>query len=233
MMIPLSKQDYTKGKKELSMASDKEIIESVSKRRQDKVGGYLIREQRRIAMQKAIESGLHFVDAAIKAEIPYEVAMSAVSSDEEFSEWYKVSRTRPRLENIQKSRGKPKTSLQIKSDFINKLSDVGLFDKIAVMAEQADPETDEGKQVLGFFMRYVVKDILPKETASKIEHSDKASYEQLTDAELLEALQKRRQERLEFTEEIADADKKRLSHTQEYVEEIQDYEVEHGEAEQG
>lgn len=232
-MIPLSKQDYTKGKKELSMASDKEIIESVSKRRQEKVGGYLIREQRRIAMEKAIESGLHFVDAAIKAEIPYEVAMSAVNSDEEFSEWYKVSRTRPRLENIQKSRGKPKTSLQIKSDFINKLSDVGLFDKIAVMAEQADPETDEGKQVLGFFMRYVVKDILPKETASKIEHSDKASYEQLTDAELLEALQKRRQERLEFTEEIADADKKRLSHTQEYVEEIQDYEVEHGEAEQG
>ena len=215
------------------MASDKEIIESVSKRRQEKVGGYLIREQRRIAMEKAIESGLHFVDAAIKAEIPYEVAMSAVNSDEEFSEWYKVSRTRPRLENIQKSRGKPKTSLQIKSDFINKLSDVGLFDKIAVMAEQADPETDEGKQVLGFFMRYVVKDILPKETASKIEHSDKASYEQLTDAELLEALQKRRQERLEFTEEIADADKKRLSHTQEYVEEIQDYEVEHGEAEQG
>ena len=234
-MIPLSmKSDYTHSREEESMASEKEIIESVSKKRQEKVGGYLIREQRRVAMEKAIESGLHFVDAAAKADIPYEVAMSAVSSDPEFSQWYKISRQRPKLENIQKKRGKPKTSLQIKSDFINKLSDVGLFDKIAVMAEQADPETDEGKQVLGFFMRYVVKDILPKETAAKIEHSDKASYDQLTDAELLETLQKRRQERIELTQEIRDADQKRLSHTQEYVEEIQDYEAENeGEAEQG
>ena len=212
------------------MASSKEIP-TIRQKRQENVGGYLIREGRRVAMERAIEQGLHFVDAAAKADIPYEVAMSSISNDPEFDHWYKISRSRPRLDNIKKQRSVPKTSLQIKSDFINKLSEVGLFDKIAVMAEQADPETDEGKQVLGFFMRYVVKDILPKETASKIEHSEKANYDQLTDAELLEALQKRRQERLEFTEEIQDADKKRLSHTQEYIEEIKDHEVGDGETE--
>ena len=220
----------------MAKREDYREIHTAQHKRQEKVGGYLIREHRRAALDKAIDQGLHFVDAVAKAEIPYEVAMSAVSNDSEFNHWYEISKDRPRLDNIKKRKGKPKTSLQIKSDFINKLSDVGLFDKIVVMAEQADPETDEGKQVLGFFMRYVVKDILPRETAAKIEHSDKATYDQLTDAELLEALQKRRQERLEFTQEIHDADNKRLSHTQEYIEEIKGYEVEQngkGETEQG
>ena len=61
-------------------------------------------------------------------------------------------------------------------------------------------------------MRYVVKDILPKETASKIEHSEGASYDKMTDAELLQELQSRRQERLEYTEEIQKAEKARLSY---------------------
>lgn len=203
------------------MAKEKKIP-SVGEARQTKVAGFLIREKRRGDMQKGIEQGLHFADAAEKAEIPYEVAISAVGKDEEFKGWYEVSKDRPRLTTIQGKKKTPRTSLQIKSDFINKLSDVGLFDKIAVMAEQADPETEEGKQVLGFFMRYVVKDILPKETASKIEHSEGTGYDKMTDAELLQELQSRRQERLEYTEEIQEAEKARLSYNAKEVKDGED-----------
>jgi len=200
----------------------------IEERRQEKVGAFLIREQRRSDMEAAIKRGLHFSDAAEQAGVPYEVAISAINKDEEFRNWYEVSKNRPRVDKKPKRKCEPRTSLQIKSDFINKLCDVGLFDKIAVMAEQADPETEEGKQVLGFFMRYVVKDILPKETAAKVEHSEKTSYDQLTDAELLEALYQRRQERIVYSEEIENADQKRLTHTGEYIEEIKKLENEDG-----
>lgn len=200
----------------------------VEEKRQERVGAFLIREKRRSDMESAIEHGLHFSDAAEQAGVPYEIAISAIHKDEEFRNWYDISKDRPRLEKKPNRKYEPRTSLQIKSDFINKLCDVGLFDKIAVMAEQADPETDEGKQVLGFFMRYVVKDILPKETAAKVEHSEKTSYDQLTDAELLEALYQRRQERIVYSEEIENADQKRLTHTGEYIEEIKKLEKENG-----
>jgi len=203
-------------------------IPSVEKKRQERVGAYLIREKRRSDMDAAIQRGLNFSDAAEQAGIPYEVAISAVYKDEEFRSWYDISKDRPRVDRKPEKKYEPRTSLQIKSDFINKLCDVGLFDKIAVMAEQADPETDEGKQVLGFFMRYVVKDILPKETAARIEHSERTSYDHFTDAELLEALHQRRQERIVYGEEIENADQKRLSHTEEYIEEIRKLEKEDG-----
>ncbi len=199
----------------------------VMHQRAEKVGSYLIREGRREEMAKAIASGLHFEDAAEKAGIPYEVALSASRKDPEFMAWYDESRSKPRIEKkIKPKRHKPKTSLQIKSDFVNKLSESGLFDKIAVMAEMADPHTEEGQQVLGFFMRYVVKDVLPKETAAKVEHTEKAAYDTMTDAELLEMLQDRRQQRLAYDEELNKAEDERSSHTQKYIEQAQDYEQE-------
>jgi len=208
------------------MSLSKEI--PVKTERQEKVGAFLIREKRRSDMESAIGRGLHFYDAAKTAGIPYEVAISAINNDEEFRSWYEISKGRPRLESKHQEKYNPKTSLQIKSDFVNKLSEVGLFDKIAVMAEMADPHTEDGKQILGFFMRYIVKDILPKETAAKIEHSEKTSYDQLTDAELLETLHRRREQRIEYTKEIHNADQKRLSHTEEYIEEIKGYEAQNG-----
>ena len=84
------------------------------------------------------------------------------------------------------------------------------------------------KQILGSFMRYIVKDILPNENAAKVEHTEKASYDTLTDAELLEALYQRRQERIVYSEEIENADQKRLTHTGEYIEEIKKLEKENG-----
>ncbi len=190
----------------------------------------MIREGRREEMAKAIANGLHFEDAAEKAGIPYEVALSASRKDPEFMQWYDESRSKPRIEkNIKPKKHKPKTSLQIKSDFVNKLSESGLFDKIAVMAEMADPHTEEGQQVLGFFMRYVVKDVLPKETAAKVEHTEKAAYDTMTDAELLEMLQDRRHQRLAYDEELDQADGQRSSHTQKYIEQAQEYYEQEGE----
>lgn len=211
------------------MSSEKQDPEVIPQR-VNRVGSYLIRENRREEMAKAIAKGLHFEDAAEKAGIPYEVALSASRKDPEFMAWYDESRSKPRIEKtITPKKHTPKTSLQIKSDFVNKLSEVGLFDKIAVMAEMADPNTDEGKQVLGFFMRYIVKDMLPKETAAKVEHTEKASYDTMTDAELLEMLQDRRQQRLSYDEELDQADDQRSSHTQKYIEQAQEYYEQEGE----
>ena len=210
----------------MSPKKEKEDPEVVHARSQ-KVGSYLIREARRQEMEQGIDNGLHFEDASEKAGIPYEVALSASRSPGEFQRWYDLSRNRARLERkILPKKHKPKTSLQIKSDFVNKLSEVGLFSKIAVMAEMADPHTEEGKQVLGFFMRYIVKDILPKETASKVELTEKAAYDTMTVAELLEMLQDRRNQRLTFDEERSEADDKRSSHTQKYIEQAEQYEQE-------
>lgn len=195
----------------------------VGSQRVNRVGSYLIRENRREEMAKAIANGLHFEDAAEKAGIPYEVALSASRKDPEFMVWYDESRSKPRIvKTINHKKHTPKTSLQIKSDFVNKLSEVGLFDKIAVMAEMADPDTEEGKQVLGFFMRYIVKDILPKETAAKVEHTEKASYDTMTDAELLEMLHNRREKRISYDEELYQADDQRFSHTQKYIEQAEE-----------
>ena len=80
---------------------------------------------------------------------------------------------------------KKKTGLQIKQEFVNKLNNAGLFDKITAMAEQADPSTEEGKQVLGFFMRTLIKDILPKETAAKVETVNKDDTDKLSDTDLI------------------------------------------------
>ena len=179
--------------------------------RQKKVGVFLIREHRRAKMARGMDRGLHFVDAAEAAGIPYEVAMGSVSVDEEMRCWWRLSEDRPQI-------GKPKemvdrrSPLQIKRDFVNKLADAGLFDKIPEMVSKADPDTPEGKEVLGFMVKFLIKDILPKEVASKIEHTQKAELTEMSDEELARLLHERRQARLGAVAEREAADESRIKY---------------------
>ena len=183
----------------------------VGSKRQTKVGVYLIREKRKSDMQRGIEQGLHFVDAADRAGIPYEVAMGAVATDEEFQGWWRLSSDRPRLAS-RKNMVEKQNPMQIKKDFVNKLANAGLFEKIPQMVEEADPSTSEGKEVLGFMIKYLIKDILPKEVASKVEHTQKEELHQLSDEELVKLLHERRDARQLAMEEKDRADQARLSY---------------------
>lgn len=177
--------------------------------RQTKVGVYLIREQRRADMERKIKQGLHFVDAAESAGIPYEVAMGAVATDEEMQQWWRDSQDRPRINRKAKMVDK-RNPLQIKRDFVKKLAAAGLFDKIPQMVESADPETPEGKEVLGFMIKFLIKDILPKEVAQKIEHTQKQEFNKMSDAELMQLLHERRNARVVALDEKDRAERQRL-----------------------
>lgn len=195
----------------------------VGSKRQTKVGVYLIREQRRHDMQKGIEQGLHFVDAADKAGIPYEVAMGAVATDEEFQGWWKLSQDRPRLAK-RKNMVEKMNPMQIKKDFVNKLAKAGLFDKIPQMVEGADPDTAEGREVLGFMIKYLIKDILPKEVASKVEHTQKENLNELSDEELVKLLHERRDARQLALQEQEEANETRLSYVEKQEQEEEEEE---------
>ena len=186
---------------------------NVKASRQKKVGVYLIRERRREVMGQKMASGMHFVDAAEAAGIPYEVAMGSVAVDEEMRGWWRLSEDRPQV-----SKGKSKemvdrrSPLQIKRDFVNKLAEAGLFDKIPQMVEEADPSTAEGKEMLGFMVKFLIKDILPKEVASKIEHTQKSELTDMSDEELVRLLHERRHARLGAVAERDHADKSRIAY---------------------
>ena len=154
----------------------------VGSKRQTKVGVYLIREQRKSDMQRGIEQGLHFVDAADRAGIPYEVAMGAVATDEEFQGWWRLSSDRPRLA-VRKNMVEKQNPMQIKKDFVNKLANAGLFEKIP-----------------------------PKEVASKVEHTQKEELHQLSDEDLVKMLHERRNARQIALEEKDRADQARLAY---------------------
>lgn len=165
--------------------------------RQDKVGNYLIRELLKDRMEQKIKQGMSFEDAAESSGIPYEVALAKANTDPDFQKWMAMAPAASR-----KSIARRRSPLEIKQDFVNKLAESGLFDKATEMVAMADPNTDEGKQTIGFFLKFVVKDILPKESAAKVETTRKEDAEALSDEELLSQLQDRREKRLALQDDL-------------------------------
>jgi hypothetical protein len=137
--------------------------------------------------------------------------MGAVAIDEEMRGWWRLSEDRPQIgkARIMVDRRSP---LEIKRDFVTKLAAAGLFDKIPEMVEAADPSTAEGKEVLGFMVKFLIKDILPKEAVSKIEHTQKAELNEMSDEELTRLLHERRQARLGAVAERDHADQSRIAY---------------------
>ena len=177
---------------------------------------YFVRESMKREIERSVSKGLHLRDACEIAGLPYEVALSQIATDEDFASWDKLSKDRAMVDRARNKdpvrRPKRRTRLQIKHDFVNKLNNAGLFDKITSMAEEADPSTEEGRQVLAFFMRTVIKDVLPKETAAKVETVNKDDTDKLSDSDLIHLLEERRAERLELQSEIESSKVSRIRH---------------------
>ena len=192
-----------------------ENVIKVEEDRQSHVSRYMVRESMKREVERGVKKGLHLKDASEAAGLPYELALAQVDSDPDFREWLNMSAKRPQI----LSTGDPdmrrvpkKTSLQIKQDFVNKLNNAGLFDKITQMAEAADPNTEAGQQVLAFFMKTIVKDVLPRETAAKVETVHNEDISRLSDADLLDMLEDRREQRLALQAEVESGSMQRLKH---------------------
>ena len=192
-----------------------EKVVEIEQSRQGQVSRYMVRESLKREVERGMNKGLHLKDAAEAAGLPYELALAQVTSDSDFCAWLDMSEHRAQILNT----GDPtmrgvhrKSSLQIKQDFVNKLNNAGLFDKITRMAETADPETEAGQQVLAFFMRTIVKDVLPRETAAKVETVHTEDMTKLSDSQLLEMLEERRAQRLALQAEVESGSMQRLKH---------------------
>jgi hypothetical protein len=61
-------------------------------------------------------------------------------------------------------------------------------------------------------VKFLIKDILPKEAVSKIEHTQKAELNEMSDEELTRLLHERRQARLGAVAERDHADQSRIAY---------------------
>lgn len=175
----------------------------------DDIGSYLITLQVKQDMQRAIDEGMSFPDAAEKAGLPADLAYSRTLFDPDFRGMWDAAQGREvKDKRHKKFNGLDHiTGLQVKKEFVQKLYAAGLFDKIAALAALADPTTKDGQNVLGFFMRHVIKDVLPGEMTSMIEHSVKpASKVDPTEAEA--RLAKLREKNAKLEQEKMDAERR-------------------------
>lgn len=175
----------------------------------DDVGKYIVREHIKDEIQKHIDEGASFPDAAEAAGLPADLAFARTFTDPDFRGMYDQARGRKVLDRRhRKFDGLDLLNpIEIKREFVQKLYAAGLFDKIAALAAHADPTTRDGQQILAFFMRNVLKDVLPNEQTSVIEH--KTHKEEATDKdEILKRLDEIKAENERLAQEQAAAEKR-------------------------
>lgn len=179
--------------------------------RQRDIGHYLIREQVKQDIQQHIDEGMSFYDAAEKAGIPGDLAFSRTFFDPDFRGMYDEAKGREvKDKRFKRFEGLDLLSpIQVKQEFVSKLYAAGLFDKIAALAAIADPTTKDGQNLLGFFMRHVIKDVLPREMTSMVEHKT-SNNENATIEELKKRLADARRSNKKLEEEKFDAESKRI-----------------------
>ncbi|TFH67053.1 MAG: hypothetical protein E4G90_00290 [Gemmatimonadales bacterium] len=139
--------------------------------RSRRVGEFHIRETMLTRMRSYIDDGLHYVDAAERAGIPFELALSRITYDEEMREWFQRSKDRPKIESHPQSDLAPDvmSPMQMKHRTLEMLWNAGLFRKTAEMVAMANPDNPQGQAVLLTILTRFARDIFPKEAANKVE----------------------------------------------------------------
>jgi|DEB0MinimDraft_10_1074344.scaffolds.fasta_scaffold13900_2 hypothetical protein len=188
--------------------------------RAQKMGGFFIRETLLKQMRQGIDSGLAFADAAKAAGIPYELVLAQLPHNDDLREWYRECSGRRSLIRAEDADVLPETKnpLQLKHDLVNKLFAAGLGDRFAEAAAHIrviDPETGEydkeGMNVLGFFGKFVLNHLLPKETENTNQEKPPEPVKELTDEQLMQELVKRREQRLQLQTQADEAKRVRQS----------------------
>ena len=148
-------------------------------------------------MKEYVESGMTYKEACQKAGIPYELALAASKTDEDFQEIWRQSRAVADDPALPCPSTVWQTPTQVKQNFLNMLNEAGLWDKLATMAALAEPGTEQGDKVLMFFGRAILPTMLPKENNTE---ETVVELSQKTEGELLSMLKEMRASRLEVHE---------------------------------
>lgn len=146
-----------------------------------------------------VEAGDNFKQACIATGIPVDLALNLTKTDREFREIYELARKNhaPSLSDPAPSSVKYRDPHAVKQDFLEMLTDAGLFHKIAQMCALADPETDEGRKTLMFLGRSIIPTVIPKADPAEEKVVD---LQQMTDHELKLMLGELRRNRLSNNE---------------------------------
>ena len=145
-------------------------------------------------MKEEVDGGSTFKEACDKAGVPFELALAATKTDDDFQEIWRVSRKEADDPYLPCPSTVWQTPTEVKDNFLNMLSQAGLWNKLAEMAAMAEPGTEEGNKILMFFGRSVMPTMLPRETKRE---ETIVELHQKTDNELLAMLKEMRAERIE------------------------------------
>lgn len=199
---------------------DKQVPVTEDPIRAQEMGGFLIRESLLKEMRKGIDAGLAFPDAAKAAGIPYELVLAQLGHNDELRAWYRECSGRKSLIRAEDAQHLPETKnpLELKHDLVRKVFSAGLADRFAEAAAHIrviDPETGtydkEGMQVLGFFGKFVLNHLLPKETENTNQEKAPEPLKEMSDEELMQEIIARREKRLQLQEKARAAQEVRQS----------------------
>jgi len=165
----------------------------VNPKRQSDYDDMMLRLGVKNKLREAVESGSSFGEACELVGIPYEYAFSASQTDEDFREIWQLSRANGSTDTLPCPSTVWRDGYEVKTEFLNMLVEVGLFEKLVHMAALAQPGTEQGDKVLMFFGRSIIPQVLPKQ-----DQSDKevVQLNQKSDKELVEMLRSLQKDRL-------------------------------------
>ena len=145
-------------------------------------------------MKQSVDEGATFREACDKAGVPYELALAATKTDDDFQEIWRTARKEVDDPQLPCPSTVWQSATEVKDNFLNMLTEAGLWHKLAQMAAMAEPGTEEGNKVLMFFGRAIMPTMLPKETKRE---ETVVELHQKSDNELLEMLKEMRAHRIE------------------------------------
>jgi hypothetical protein len=157
----------------------------VDPKRQSDYDDMMLRLGVKNKLKEAVESGHSFKSACELVGIPYEYAFSASQTDDDFREIWQLSRSNGSLDTLPCPSTVWRDGYEVKTEFLNMLVEVGLFNKLVHMASLAEPGTTEGDKILMFFGRSIIPQVLPKQDQTD---KDEVRLNQKSDKELVEML---------------------------------------------
>jgi hypothetical protein len=175
---------------------------------EDRLAAGLFLDRIRGQIRRGVNSGKHYYDAANEAGLSANLATVLRQNSSEMAELYEVSKDRPREILVLEGdvEPPPKTPAEIKHRYLKDLSDAGLFRKSVAMVKAADPEDEQGARIIEGHLRFVVKDLWPRESQSETYKAEEP-VETATEEELERRLELARKRRLAMQANVTSAKK--------------------------
>jgi hypothetical protein len=155
---------------------------------------------------REFQAGKHFLHAAENAGISEDLALQLGSTHPDLIGLLEQSHKEKRKrinELVGTPSPRPKTTKKIKHEYLKDLAAAGLFDKSVDMVRRADPNDEAGARVIEGHLRFVVKDLWPRES----EHTEEVAIEDATQEELEKKLKLIRERKKEAKKNILSATK--------------------------